>query len=117
MFELKTTQHRELFTLFDPIICTDPNELRRTKPSPDIFLACAEKFVRSPQSSSQCLVFEDAENGVLAGLAAEMQVVFVPSLPLNAYNSDIIQRATIQLESLTKFDPVQFGLPPFDDVE
>lgn len=115
MYTLKTTKHRELFQLFDPVICTEPTELRLTKPAPDIFLACARKFPKSPISISQCLVFEDAENGIRAGLAAEMRVVFVPSLPINAYDPVVVKQATITLDSLVKFDPVVFGLPPFDD--
>jgi pseudouridine-5'-monophosphatase len=67
-------------------------------------------------SMSQCLVFEDAENGIRAALAAGMKVVFVPSLPLNTYDSAIVKQATITLDSLLKFDPAEFGLPPFDDV-
>ncbi len=64
---------------------------------------------------SQCLVFEDAENGILAGVAAGMKVVFVPSLPLNTYDPAVVKQATVTLDSLLKFDPVLFGLPPFDD--
>lgn len=115
LFHLKTTRHQELFKLFDPVICTEPNELRLTKPAPDIFLACAAKFPKPPVSMDQCLVFEDAENGIVAGLNAGMKVVFVPSLPLTAYNPEITNRATLQLDSLTKFDPAMFGLPPFND--
>jgi pseudouridine-5'-monophosphatase len=64
---------------------------------------------------SQCLVFEDAENGIRAAVAAEMKVVFVPSLPLSNYDPAVVNQATITLDSLLKFDPVTFGLPPFDD--
>ena len=116
LYTLKTSKHQELFQLFDPVICTEPTELRLTKPAPDIFLACARKFSKSPLSMSQCLVFEDAENGIRAGVAAEMKVVFVPSLPINTYNPAVVKQATITLDSLLKFDPVAFGLPPFDDV-
>jgi pseudouridine-5'-monophosphatase len=115
LYKLKTSSHQELFKLFDPVICTEPTELRLTKPAPDIFLTCAQKFSKSPLSMSQCLVFEDAENGIRAAIAAEMKVVFVPSLPLNTYDPTVIKQATITLDSLIQFDPVEFGLPPFDD--
>ena len=48
----------------------------RGKPAPDMFLLAAEKMGVSP---TQCLVFEDAEPGIQAALAAGMQVVRVPS--------------------------------------
>lgn len=115
MFLLKTNRHQDLFKLFDPVICTEPTEVRLTKPAPDIFLACANKFPQSPLSTSQCLVFEDAENGIRAALSAGMKVVFVPSLPLSAYDPAVIKQATVTLDGLLKFDPVEFGLPPYDD--
>jgi len=115
LYTLKTSKHRELFKLFDPVICTEQKEARLSKPAPDIFLTCARKFRQPPLSMSQCLVFEDAENGILAGVAAGMKVVFVPSLPLNAYDPAVVKQATVTLDSLLKFDPVSFGLPLFDD--
>jgi len=48
----------------------------RGKPEPDMFLLAAEKMGVEP---SKCLVFEDAEPGIRAALAAGMQVVRVPS--------------------------------------
>ncbi|CAF0964026.1 unnamed protein product [Adineta ricciae] len=116
LYTLKISGHRELFKLFDPVICTETKEIRLTKPEPDIFLACAEKFPNPPISMSQCLVFEDGENGVRAALSAGMRVVLVPSLPLSNYDPWILKHATLKLDSLLKFDPVEFGLPPFDDV-
>ena len=116
LYTLKTSGHRELFNLFDPVVCTDATELRLTKPEPDVFLACAEKFANPPMSMSQCLVFEDGENGVKAALAAEMKVVLVPSLPLSHYDPVLVEHATLTIDSLLKFDPADFGLPPFDDV-
>jgi pseudouridine-5'-monophosphatase len=104
-----------LFKLFDPVICTDASEIRLTKPEPDVFLACAKKFPTPPLSMSQCLVFEDGENGVRAALTAGMKVVLVPSLPLTTYDPSVIKHATLTLDSLLKFDPAEFDLPPFND--
>lgn len=116
LYLVKTSGYEELFKLFDPVICTDAHELRLTKPEPDVFLACAQKFAQPPLSMSQCLVFEDGENGVNAALAAGMKVILVPSLPLSTYDSTTLEHVTLTLDSLLKFDPVEFGLPPFDDI-
>ncbi len=64
---------REIF----PIVIT-PNDVApgRGKPEPDMFLLAAERMGVAP---GKCLVFEDAEPGIRAALAAGMQVVRVPS--------------------------------------
>lgn len=47
-------------------------QVRFGKPEPDLFLFAAERLGIAPED---CLVIEDSENGVLAGLAAGMTVV------------------------------------------
>ena len=53
----------------------------RGKPEPDMFLLAAQRMKVDP---TQCLVFEDAEPGIKAALAAGMKVVRVPSRRLKA---------------------------------
>lgn len=45
--------------------------VRRGKPAPDLFLYAAERLARPP---GDCIVIEDSENGVRAGVAAGMEV-------------------------------------------
>ncbi len=59
---------------FEHVIC--PDELTRHKPHPDLYLRAAKKLKVKPQ---HCLVVEDSEIGVTAGLAAGMKVVAVPN--------------------------------------
>jgi HAD superfamily hydrolase (TIGR01509 family) len=53
----------------------------RGKPEPDMFLLAAQRMKVDP---TRCLVFEDAEPGIKAALAAGMQVVRVSSRRMKA---------------------------------
>lgn|SRR5690606_33055531 len=61
-------------SLFEVIV--DGTMVTHTKPDPEIFLSTAEKLGIPP---SECVVFEDAEAGVEAALAAGMKCVGVGS--------------------------------------
>ncbi|XP_047537541.1 pseudouridine-5'-phosphatase-like [Vanessa atalanta] len=112
-YHLKVDKHHQaLFSLlpYKTFGSSDPN-VKKGKPHPDIFLVAASKFPEKPQAE-QCLVFEDAVNGVKAARAAGMQVVMVPDPRVD---KSLTEEATIVLQSLEHFKPEIFGLPPFED--
>ncbi len=74
----------ELTELFDAII--DGTNTTMAKPHPEVFLKGAEALNIPP---SQCVVFEDAEAGVEAALAAEMKCVGIGS-PQNLGNAHLV---------------------------
>jgi len=67
---LKKLKLTEVF----PIIVSGEDEMVHGKPSPDIFLKAAQKTGVRPD---ECMVFEDAKNGVEAAKAGGMYVVGV----------------------------------------
>ncbi|XP_063224114.1 pseudouridine-5'-phosphatase-like [Bacillus rossius redtenbacheri] len=107
--EMKMSSHRDLWGQFSHTVAggSDP-EVKRGKPAPDIFLVCASKFSTQPKPE-ECLVFEDALNGVEGALAAGMQVVMVPDPRVPREGLP----ATQVISSLQEFQPELFGLPPF----
>lgn len=60
--------------MFDAEVTGD--EVQRGKPAPDLFLLAAERI---GVDSAECVVFEDAPNGVIAAKAAGMRVAAVPA--------------------------------------
>ncbi|MGF1757739.1 beta-phosphoglucomutase [Photobacterium sagamiensis] len=57
---------------FDQLV--DGNMVSKAKPDPEVFITAAKLLNLEPQN---CVVFEDAEAGVEAALAAEMRVIGV----------------------------------------
>ncbi|KAF2897739.1 hypothetical protein ILUMI_08435 [Ignelater luminosus] len=109
--ELKTAKYKDLFSLFHHIVTggSDP-EVKHGKPSPDIFLVCASRFPDNPKPE-QCLVLEDAPNGVTAATKAGMQCIMVPDPNIG---SELTKNATQVLKTLEQVRPELFGLPPLN---
>lgn len=109
--EVKTQKHQEVFDLFHhKVMGSSDAEVKEGKPAPDIFLVAASRFPDNPKPE-QCLVFEDAPNGVTAGVSAGMQVVMVPDPHIEEEQR---KHATVVLNSLEEFKPELFGLPAFN---
>lgn len=79
--------------LFDAI--ADGNDVKNSKPAPDVFLKAAEKLGIAP---SDCMVVEDADAGVEAALDAGMDVLavgYAKTNPKATYSADNLKEATI----------------------
>ena len=70
---LRSAGIAELFTHM-----VTPLDVEKGKPAPDIFLLCAERMGVAP---ADCVVFEDAEPGIMAARAAGMACVRVAEAP------------------------------------
>ncbi|KAK1924228.1 HAD-like domain-containing protein [Papiliotrema laurentii] len=125
---LKTSHLPEIFDLFPPanILTADSPEVKpgRGKPQPDIFLAAAHSLGRDVGTAHSCteaqraerakgLVFEDAVPGVKAGVAAHMNVVWVPDEQLRALAPHEDYGSAQVLRSLEEWDPTQWGLKAY----
>lgn len=105
-FDIKTSQHRDWFELFDTVVTADDEAVRAAKPAPDIFLVAAGRLGVEPK---HVLVLEDSPFGVAAARAAGMRVVAVPD---PAMDRERYSAAIAVLDSLDQFVPESWGLPP-----
>ncbi|KAM3961190.1 pseudouridine-5'-phosphatase-like [Aphomia sociella] len=109
--DMKMQNYQELLKLFHHLTMgSSDKEVTKGKPDPAIFLVCASRFPDMPKPED-CLVFEDALNGVKAACAANMQVVVVPDPRIEPV---LLKDATLTLKSLEEFEPQLFGLPAYD---
>jgi len=76
---------------FDAII--DGNKVTKAKPDPEIFLRGAEELGIAPKN---CVVFEDAEAGIEAALAANMKCVGIG-------DAQILRKANIVIPGFENF--------------
>jgi beta-phosphoglucomutase family hydrolase len=81
--------------------CVTDKDVKKGKPAPDTFLKAAKKLALSP---GQCVVVEDAVQGVEAGKAAMMKVVAVTTTREKAD----LERADIVVDSLDELRAEDF---------
>ncbi len=87
---------------FDAIV--DGTMITQTKPHPEIFLTTAEKLGVNPKD---CIVFEDAEAGVEAALAAGMRCIGIGSpILLNKANKVFSKTSEFKLSTLRELETV-----------
>ncbi len=88
---------------FDVVLTAD--EIRNSKPNPEIFLACASKLGSSPKN---CVVVEDSVFGVKAAKSAEMNCIAVLTgvytrSELKTANADLIVATLKDKEKILNF--------------
>ena len=74
-----TLTHIGLVEAFEHIVSAD--DVPNGKPAPDIFIESARRIGVKPQ---HCIVFEDADNGIIAAKAAGMEVIDIRTYPLKS---------------------------------
>jgi HAD superfamily hydrolase (TIGR01509 family) len=62
-----------VYDYFDALVCG--NDVKHSKPHPEVFLTAAQKLGLEPCS---CIAFEDSINGIKSAYAAKMTTVMVP---------------------------------------
>lgn len=80
--------------------------VKRGKPAPDLFLHAAQQLKENPKN---CLVMEDAESGIKAGLNANMYCIYVNKKPISdnnlAHVKQINSLRKVNIKLLNTFSP------------
>ncbi len=77
------------------------NDIKHSKPSPDIFLLAAKKLRVNP---ADCVVIEDSANGIIAGNRAGMKTVAIlTSTPKNCFVGEA--KPDVFIKSLSQLTP------------
>ncbi|KAF4735435.1 hypothetical protein FOZ62_015786 [Perkinsus olseni] len=99
-FQKKVSHIPQIKECFSICVCGDDPNVKKGKPSPDIFLEAARRLDAVPKD---CVVFEDSAQGVQAALAAGMRVVALPDKRFQCPEVDhsaTYNKATWVLDSL-----------------
>lgn len=105
--DIKLSSHKEWINSdFDVIITGDDKRIFKGKPNPDIFLLAAKEL---GVDIEECIIFEDAVNGIQAGLNSGAPIVV--GMPENFFKTKVEElpydkekTKLILVESLKDFD-------------
>ena len=97
-------------------VTVSSEEVRRGKPSPDVYLEAARRLGFSP---GQCVAIEDSANGIRAGVAAGLPVVAVPNREFPPPGAVLDQAALVidSLDALSLETVDRLGRGPDDRTE
>ena len=84
---------KPILPYFDYVICGD--EVKNSKPNPEIFLKACNKLNVLPQ---EAIVIEDSESGILAAYNGNIDVICIPDMKYR--EKEYEQKATIILNNL-----------------
>jgi beta-phosphoglucomutase family hydrolase len=76
----QTLSHIDMLDRFDHVVGAE--DVKHGKPAPDVFLEAARRIGVAP---AHCIVFEDADNGVIAAKAAGMAYVDIREYPVTLH--------------------------------
>lgn len=95
----------KVYRYFDILVCGD--EVKKGKPDPEIFIKAAAELTCPP---SECLIFEDSQNGLIAAGASGCIPIFIkdikdpePAVKALAYKA--YTKMTVFLMDLIQFTP------------
>lgn len=72
---LNILERANILQHFNYVLCGD--EVRKSKPDPEVFLNVAKKLEVNPRN---CLVLEDSEAGTIAASRGKIRVIIIPDL-------------------------------------
>lgn len=72
---LNLLEKANVLQYFDYVLCGD--EVRKSKPDPEVFLNVAKKLDVNPKN---CLVLEDSEAGTIAASRGRMKAIIIPDM-------------------------------------
>ena len=110
LWDIKINNHKDWINEdFDLIITGDDKRIKKGKPNPDIFILAANELGFKPE---ECIVFEDAVNGVEAGINSQAKIVVAipnPNFIKNIQNLEYDKNKT-KLCILNSFNDFDYSL-------
>ena len=106
VYDMKMSTNQDLVEYIDIVVCGDDKEVKRSKPFPDIFIRTGELL--GITDMKETVIFEDAVNGVKAGMASGGLTIAIPDEHFR--EEEVFKQVPICLNHLYEFKPEMIGL-------